>query len=89
MTGRWYRKDVPDVWMEFFSYGSGDGDELMGIEVVVLTTIFPRWWGNWGDRRELKLQRGGASGWGFKWSNSQCCCIEIDGRVRSRGLGDR
>jgi len=30
--------------VKFLSYSSGDGDELMGIEAVVLTTIFPRWW---------------------------------------------
>jgi len=70
VTGRWYGEDVADVGVEFFPYSSGDGNELVGIEAVVLAKVFPRLWGNWGDRRELKLWRGGAGGWSFKWSNS-------------------
>ncbi len=70
MTGQWYSEDVPNVWVKFFSYGSGDSNELMGIEAVVFTKIFPRLWRNWGKGRELKLWRRGASGWSLERSNS-------------------
>jgi len=70
MTGRWNREDVANVGVEFFSDSSGDGNELVGVKAVVLAKVFPRLWGNWGERRELKLWRRGASGWGLKRSNS-------------------
>jgi len=63
MTGQWYREDVANVWVKFFSYGGGDSDKLMGVEAVVLAKVLPRLWRNWGDRREPKLWRGGAGGW--------------------------